>query len=941
MPKRQDLKKILIIGSGPIVISQGSEFDYSGVQACKALRSAGYYVVLVNSNPATIMTDPALADATYIEPIDYQTVAEIIAKERPQALLPTMGGQTALNCALDLCNNGLLEQYNVELIGATKDAIEKAEDREKFQAVVASLGLEAPYSYIANNINEAKAIQTKLGFPVIVRGSYVLGGSGSGVAYNSQDFLKICQQCFKFSAKISIEEYLYGYKEFELEVVRDKKDNCIVVCSIENLDPMGIHTGDSITIAPAQTLTDREYQKMRNMAIAILRAIGVDTGGANVQFALNPKDGRILVIEMNPRVSRSSALASKATGFPIAKIAALLAVGYTLDELQNDMVVGGLPASFEPTLDYVVTKIPRFDFNKFPNAKIELTTQMKAVGEVMAIGTTFGASLQKALMSLELDLSGLDPKTSDIVEIEHFLKTPTPLRILYIADAYRIGLSTDYINKLTYIDPWFLEQIEKLVLLEQSLKEPDPQVLKIYKEQGFSDQRLASLLHIDALEVHKKRHKLSFRRIDGVAAEFPAKTAYLYSSYEDVCEATPSANKKVIVLGSGPNRIGQGLEFDYCCVHAVLALKDAGFEAIMINCNPETVSTDCDIADKLYFEPLTLETVLEIVYTEKPLGVVVQFGGQTPLNLVAGLQQAGVRILGTSPESINITEDRGHFAKLIDSLGLQKPLSIAAKSIQEGIDAANKLGYPLLVRPSYVLGGFAMQVLNSESELIKYFTNINSGNYKVLPILLEHFIEDAIEVDIDAVVDINGEVFVAGIMEHIEKAGIHSGDSSCSLPPYSLDIDIQQELCLQVKRLANSLSVVGLINVQFAIKNNYIYVLEVNLRASRTMPFVSKSIGISITKSAIFCILGESLSSQKISKNCINKYFFVKCPVFSSAKFPEVVHVLGPEMKSTGEVMGIATSFIKAYGKAVRAMGIDEGKSVVDSIYKLQLLKEF
>lgn len=936
MPKRTNIKKILIIGSGAITIGQGCEFDYSGVQACKVLKEEGYHIVLINSNPATIMTDPEIADVTYIEPINWQFIEKIIAKEKPDALLPTMGGQTALNCTLELHKHGVLDKYNIELIGANKDSIEKAENREKFRQLMLEVGLDIPKSIIIRNIQEIKQIQPTLSFPVIIRPSYTLGGSGSSIVHKAEEFEDACYSGLKSSPvnEILIEEYLQGWKEFELEVIRDKNNNCIIVCTIENIDPMGIHTGDSITIAPAQTLTDKEYQKMRNAAILVLRTIGVDTGGANVQFAVNPSTGRMVVIEMNPRVSRSSALASKATGIPIARIATKLAIGYTLDELKNDMIKN-IPASFEPTIDYTVIKIPRFNFDKFPGVTPILTSQMKSVGEIMAIGSTFKEAMQKALCGLELGLSGLDSSTLEKDKILKNLINPNPLRILHIADAYRVGFTTDEINKLSNIDPWFLQQIEDIVSIEQNIQNHSLTTitlaqLKNWKELGFTDKRIATLLNCTELEVKNKRHSLnlytSFKRVDTCAAEFATETAYLYSTYSDDCEAAPSKKNKIIVLGSGPNRIGQGIEFDYCCVQAIQALKELGFEAIMINCNPETVSTDYNVADRLYFEPLTLEAILEINQVEKPLGVIVQFGGQTSLKLAKSLQQAGVNILGTSPYNIDLAENRECFRNLINRLALTQPINETANSIIEAAQKAKLIGYPIIARPSYIIGGCSMQVINDEKELENYFSNLSLSAADYFPILLDEFINDALEVDIDAVADQTGEVFIAGIMEHIEKAGVHSGDSACSLPPHTLPAYIEEKLHDYVKTLAKELNIIGLLNIQFAIKNEKIYLLEVNPRASRTVPFVSKTIGIPIAKIATYCIMDKKLAEQRIIKNSRPDYFAVKSPVFPFIKFPEILPILGPNMQSTGEVMGIAPTFHEAYGKALIAADIQKFK---------------
>jgi carbamoyl-phosphate synthase large subunit len=945
MPKRNDIKSVLLLGAGPIVIGQACEFDYSGVQACKALREEGCRIILVNSNPATIMTDPEFADATYIEPIRWEIVAQVIEKERPDALLPTMGGQTALNCALDLDRQGILEKFGVELIGATKDAIDKAEDRDRFRKAMQTIGLDVPHSRAAHSLEEAIQVQAQIGFPVVIRPSFTLGGSGGGIAYNREEFLEICEHGLEQSPthELLIEESLIGWKEFEMEVVRDHKDNCIIVCSIENLDPMGVHTGDSITVAPAQTLTDKEYQLMRNASIAVLREIGVDTGGSNVQFGINPKDGRMVIIEMNPRVSRSSALASKATGFPIAKVATKLALGYTLDELKNEITGGKTPASFEPTIDYVVTKIPRFNFEKFPQADARLTTQMKSVGEVMAIGRTFQESLQKAMRSLEIGVDGFDPKLlvpllGDKVNpldkvnkemedevtalLRHALGNPGWDRLWYIADAIQNGWSVSAINALTGIDPWFLEQIAELVeyeneLIGQTLSSIDKATLYAYKRKGFSDRRLAKLLNTTEDAVRNHRYSLNihpvYKRVDSCAAEFPTDTAYLYSTYEEECESAPTTAKKIMVLGGGPNRIGQGIEFDYCCVHAAFALREDGYETIMVNCNPETVSTDYDTSDRLYFEPLTLEDVLEIVAIEKPEGVIVQYGGQTPLKLARDLERLQVPIIGTSPDAIDRAEDRERFQKLITELKLRQPNNATVRSVDEAVKMASQLTYPLVVRPSYVLGGRAMEIVYAESELLRYMRDaVQVSNES--PVLLDHFIDDAIEVDVDAICD-GKNVLIAGIMEHIEQAGIHSGDSSCSLPPYSLSPAIQDELREQVRKMALALHVIGLMNIQFAIKDNEIYVLEVNPRASRTVPFVSKAIGIPLAKIAVRCMVGKSLQQQGHIKEIIPPFVSVKEPVFPFVKFPGVDTILGPEMKSTGEVMGVGDNFGEAFAK--------------------------
>ncbi|MFZ2725631.1 MAG: carbamoyl-phosphate synthase large subunit [Methylococcaceae bacterium] len=937
MPKRTDIKSILLLGAGPIVIGQACEFDYSGTQACKALREEGYRVILVNSNPATIMTDPDMADAIYIEPIDWQTVEKIIAKERPDAILPTMGGQTALNCALALDKHGVLAKYNVEMIGATKEAINKAEDRQLFNDAMARIGYEVAKSKTAHSMEEALLAQKEVGYPTVIRPSFTMGGSGGGIAYNKQEFMEICERGLYLSPtnELLIEESVLGWKEYEMEVVRDSKDNCIIVCSIENFDPMGVHTGDSITVAPAQTLTDKEYQILRNVSLAILREIGVDTGGSNVQVAINPVDGRMIIIEMNPRVSRSSALASKATGFPIAKVAAKLAVGYTLDELKNEITGGKTPASFEPAIDYVVVKVPRFTFEKFPQADDRLTTQMKSVGEVMAIGRTFQESLQKALRGLEIGICGLneiiDIHANDAYDrIKRELRHPGPDRLRYVADAFRKGLSLEEIHGLCKIDPWFLAQLEDLVLIEQSLKTKTLSTLKageLYqlKRKGFSDLRLAQLLDASEIEVRNIRHKNNIRpvykRIDSCAAEFASDTAYLYSTYEEECEARVSDKEKIIILGGGPNRIGQGIEFDYCCVHAALALREDGYETIMINCNPETVSTDFDTSDRLYFESLTLEDVLEIVYKEKPKGVIVQYGGQTPLKLARALEAAGVPIIGTSPDSIDLAEDRERFQKLLERLQLKQPPNATARSVEQAINAARDLGYPLVVRPSYVLGGRAMEIVVNEEGLQRYMKEAVSVSNDS-PVLLDRFLDDAVEMDVDAIYD--GErVLIGGLMEHIEQAGVHSGDSACSLPPYDLKPELQDRLREQVGKMAEALGVRGLMNTQFAIQGDEIYVLEVNPRASRTAPFVSKATGYALAKIAARVMVGQTLTQQGITEEVIPDYFSVKEAVFPFVKFPGVDSLLGPEMKSTGEVMGVGKTFGEAFAKSQRAAGIN------------------
>jgi carbamoyl-phosphate synthase large subunit len=935
MPKRTDISSILILGAGPIVIGQACEFDYSGAQACKALQEEGYRVILVNSNPATIMTDPAMADATYIEPVNWQSVEWIIEKEKPDALLPTMGGQTALNCALDLAREGVLEKHGIEMIGASKQAIDKAEDRQQFEIAMKSVGLETPRSAFAHSLEEAKQVQSALGFPCVIRPSFTMGGSGGGVAYNHEDFEEICVRGLDLSPtnELLIDESLLGWKEFEMEVVRDKNDNCIIVCSIENFDPMGIHTGDSITVAPAQTLTDKEYQILRNAAIKVLRVIGVETGGSNVQFAINPETGDMVVIEMNPRVSRSSALASKATGFPIAKVAAKLAVGYTLDELANDITGGVTPASFEPSIDYIVTKVPRFTFEKFPQAENYLTTQMKSVGEAMAIGRTFQESLQKALRSLEIGIDGLTPildlAASDAESrLRKELHAAGSDRIRYLADAFRFGMNCEDIHQLTAIDPWFIVQVEDLVRTEEDLQgrkleSLDRDAIYQLKQKGFSDSRLGTLLGESEAVVREFRQdhgvRPVYRRVDTCAAEFACDTAYMYSTYEEECEADPTDREKIIVLGGGPNRIGQGIEFDYCCVHAALALREDGYETIMVNCNPETVSTDYDTSDRLYFEPLTLENVLEIVDLEKPKGVVIQFGGQTPLKLAEDLEEAGVPIIGTSPDAIDRAEDRERFQQMINDLKLRQPPNQTVRNIPEAILAAEKIGYPLVVRPSYVLGGRAMEIVYKEEELISYMQAAVDVSEKS-PVLLDNFLDCAIEIDVDVVSD-GKQVVIGAIMEHIEQAGVHSGDSACSLPPYSLDAAIQDQIRDQVVRMALELGVNGLMNVQLALQNGLIYVLEVNPRASRTVPFVSKCIGVSLAKVAARCMVGISLEQQGFTREIIPGYVSVKEAVFPFGKFPGVDPILGPEMKSTGEVMGVGRTFSEAYHKAVIATG--------------------
>ncbi len=941
MPKRTDIHSILIIGAGPIVIGQACEFDYSGAQACKALREEGYRVVLVNSNPATIMTDPDMADSIYIEPIRWQTVARIIEKERPDALLPTMGGQTALNCALDLAHEGVLEKFGVEMIGASEDAIDKAEDRDRFRSAMQNIGLDMPRSAVAHSLEEALEVQKTVGYPTIIRPSFTMGGSGGGIAYNEKEFIEICERGLDLSPtnELLIEESILGWKEYEMEVVRDRKDNCIIVCSIENFDPMGVHTGDSITVAPAQTLTDKEYQIMRDASLAVLREIGVDTGGSNVQFSINPDNGRMIIIEMNPRVSRSSALASKATGFPIARVAAKLAVGYTLDELQNDITGGRTPASFEPSIDYVVTKIPRFTFEKFPQADARLTTQMKSVGEVMAIGRTQQESLHKALRGLEVGSDGFDEKVDlardDAREIiRRELTVVGADRIWYIGDAFRAGFSLDEIHAMTSIDRWFLAQIEDLIRTEESirgkaLKEIDRELMRELKRKGFSDRRLARLLGIDEKRLRSHRHKLGIRpvykRVDTCAAEFATDTAYMYSTYEEECEAEPTDREKIMVLGGGPNRIGQGIEFDYCCVHAALAMREDGYETIMVNCNPETVSTDYDTSDRLYFEPLTLEDVLEIVDREKPTGVIVQYGGQTPLKLARDLEAAGVPIIGTSPDSIDLAEDRERFQKLMARLNLLQPPNRTARDAHEAVLLAREIGYPLVVRPSYVLGGRAMEIVYNEEDLERYMTEaVQVSNES--PVLLDRFLNDAVEVDIDAICD-GKDVLIGGIMEHIEEAGVHSGDSACSLPPYTLSRDIQDRLRRKIRELALELDVVGLMNTQFAIQGDKIYMLEVNPRASRTVPFVSKATGRPLAKIAARCMVGKTLVEQGVLEEIVPDYYAVKESVFPFIKFPGVDSILGPEMKSTGEVMGVGATFAEAFAKAQYGAGVELPRS--------------
>ncbi len=938
MAKRTDIKSILIIGAGPIVIGQACEFDYSGAQACKALKEEGYRVILVNSNPATIMTDPETADAVYIEPINWQTVEHIIAKERPDALLPTMGGQTGLNCALDLADHGILEKYNVELIGAKREAIRMAEDRELFRVAMAEIGLDCPKAEIARTFEQALATQAKVGYPTVIRPSFTLGGSGGGIAYNREEFEEIVKRGLELSptSEVLVEESVLGWKEFEMEVVRDTADNCIIVCSIENLDPMGVHTGDSITVAPAQTLTDKEYQRLRDASIAVLRKIGVDTGGSNVQFGINAEDGRVVVIEMNPRVSRSSALASKATGFPIAKIAAKLAVGYTLDELKNDITGGLTPASFEPSIDYVVTKIPRFAFEKFPSADARLTTQMKSVGEVMAIGRTFHESLQKALRGLEIGKTGLNPTGLDIsteagvATLKRELREPRPDRVFHLADAFRAGMTLEEVHGLSRVDPWFLAAFEDIVLTEaevvaQGITALDAPRIRELKRMGFSDARVAELLNTDEAAVRHLRHTLGvrpvYKRVDSCAAEFATSTAYMYSTYEEECEAAPTDRDKIIVLGGGPNRIGQGIEFDYCCVHASLALREDGYETIMVNCNPETVSTDYDTSDRLYFESLTLEDVLEIVHVEKPKGVIVQYGGQTPLKLARALEAAGVPIIGTSPDSIDLAEDRERFQKMIEKIGLKQPPNRTARNADEALALAREIGYPLVVRPSYVLGGRAMEVVHDDADLSRYIRDaVKVSNDS--PVLLDRFLDHAVEVDVDVIADAEGNVLIGGIMEHIEEAGVHSGDSSCSLPPYSLSSAIQDEMRKQVTAMARELKVIGLMNTQFAIQGDTVFILEVNPRASRTVPFVSKATGVPLAKIAARVMAGRSLPSLNATREVIPAYYSVKEAIFPFLKFQNVDPILGPEMRSTGEVMGVGRSFGAAFARGHEAAGI-------------------
>lgn len=935
MPKRTDIKTIMILGAGPIIIGQACEFDYSGAQACKALKEEGYRVVLVNSNPATIMTDPVMADATYIEPLNWKVLERIIAKEKPDAILPTMGGQTALNLAMDLNREGILEKYGVELIGAKPDVIDKAEDRQRFKEAMEKIGLESARSGIAYSMAEALEVQQRVGFPAVIRPSFTLGGSGGGIAYNMQEFVEICERGLALSPthELLIEESLLGWKEYEMEVVRDKADNCIIICSIENLDPMGIHTGDSITVAPAQTLTDREYQLLRDASIAVLREIGVDTGGSNVQFAVNPKNGRLIVIEMNPRVSRSSALASKATGFPIAKIAAKLAVGYTLDELKNDITGGATPASFEPTIDYVVTKVPRFAFEKFPQANDRLTTQMKSVGEVMAIGSTFQESIQKALRGLETGKDGFTPISNDREEIVHEISEAGPERIFYVADAFRIGMTLDEVHQMTDIDMWFLVQIKELIDIEKrvaqvKLEDITKEEMLFVKKKGFSDKRLASVLGVKEADVRRRRHALDvhpvYKRVDTCAAEFETRTAYMYSTYQDECEAMPTDRRKIMVLGGGPNRIGQGIEFDYCCVHAAMALREDGYETIMVNCNPETVSTDYDTSDRLYFEPVTLEDVLEICRIEKPEGVIVQYGGQTPLKICRALEAEGVRIVGTSTDAIDCAEDRERFQKLINELGLRQPPNATCHTQEAALEAAERIGYPIVVRPSYVLGGRAMDIVHNAKELTRYMHEAIVVS-EDSPVLLDHFLDDAVEMDVDAVCD-GSEVRIGGLMQHVEAAGVHSGDSACSLPPYSLRKDILDEVRRETTLMAKALGVVGLMNVQFAIKgavteNPLVYVLEVNPRASRTVPFVSKATGEPLAKIAARCMVGKTFAEQGAKVEVTPSRICVKEAVFPFAKFLGVDPVLGPEMRSTGEVMGVGKTFGEALFKSQLGSG--------------------
>jgi len=941
MPKRDDLKSILIIGAGPIIIGQACEFDYSGVQACKALKEEGFRVILVNSNPATIMTDPDFADSTYIEPIHWQTLEKVIEKERPEAIIPTMGGQTGLNCALDLNRHGILDKYNVEMIGATSHAIDKAEDRELFRLAMKKINIETVRGETARSLEDAQAVLEQVGFPAIIRPSFTMGGTGGGIAYNTEEFNAICRRGLDVSptSELVIEESILGWKEYEMEVVRDKNDICIIICSIENFDPMGVHTGDSITVAPAQTLTDKEYQIMRDASILVVREIGVNTGGSNVQFAVNPDNGRMIIIEMNPRVSRSSALASKATGFPIAKIATKLAVGFTLDELSNDITGSATPASFEPSIDYVVTKIPRFDFEKFPQADVSLTTQMKSVGEVMAIGRTFQESFQKALRGLEIGSDGLDNQPlPDQQSADGFLsaklRTPGALRAWYIGEAFRYGMTLERIHNICKVDPWFLSEIEELIEIEGEIAQIKIEnisaaTLRFWKQKGFSDRRLATLVSATEQQVRDLRNQFAvhpvFKRVDSCAAEFDTSTSYMYSTYEEECESAPTGNKKIIILGGGPNRIGQGIEFDYCCVHAAMALREHGYETIIVNCNPETVSTDYDTSDRLYFESLTLEDVLSIIRIEKPFGIIIQYGGQTPLKLARALQEVGAPIIGTSPQSIHKAEDRAFFQQLISDLSLLQPPNRTASDARQALTLAEEIGYPLVVRPSYVLGGRAMEIVYNAEDLETYMSSAINVSFDS-PVLLDRFLNDAVEVDIDAVCD-GKKVIIGGIMEHIEEAGVHSGDSACSLPPFSLSSELQNELRRQTKAMALALNVIGLMNVQFAIKENQIYVLEVNPRASRTIPFVSKATGRQLAKVAALCMVGKSLSNQGMTEEIKPRFYSVKEAVFPFIKFPGVDTVLGPEMKSTGEVMGIGDTFGEAFDKSQKASGYNVPRS--------------
>ena len=937
MPKRSDIESVLVIGAGPIIIGQACEFDYSGAQACKALKEEGVRVILVNSNPATIMTDPETADAIYIEPVNWVALQSIIEKERPDALLPTMGGQTALNCALDLAREGVLEKYDVEMIAATREAIDMAEDRHLFREAMTEIGLEVPNADIAHSIEEALEKQEAIGFPTIIRPSFTLGGTGGGIAYNPEEFERIATHGLEMSptTEILLEESVIGWKEFEIEVVRDKNDNCIIVCAIENIDPMGVHTGDSITVAPAQTLTDKEYQRLRNASIDVLRKIGVDTGGSNVQFAINPSDGRVLIIEMNPRVSRSSALASKATGFPIAKVAAKLAIGFTLDELKNDITGGETPASFEPSIDYVVTKIPRFTFEKFAGASDRLSTQMKSVGEVMAIGRTFQESFQKALRGLETGVTGLNEKQLYISndaerdQMRQELRIPGPERIWYVADAMRLGFSFEDVARITGIDRWFLAQIADLLTSEQEIRDAglaglNELQMRTIKRKGFSDARIAELVGASEYAVRERRLHQDirpvFKRVDTCAAEFATTTAYLYSTYEEECEAAPTDRPKILILGGGPNRIGQGIEFDYCCVHASLALKQSGYETIMVNCNPETVSTDYDTSDRLYFESLTFEDVMEVIDKEQPNGVIVQYGGQTPLKLAHDLEAAGAPIIGTTPDSIDLAEDRERFQKLVESLALKQPPNSTARNKSEALESSSHVGFPLVVRPSYVLGGRAMEIVHNKEDLAVYMdAAIDVSNDS--PVLLDRFLDVATEVDVDCISD-GQRVLIGGVMEHIEQAGVHSGDSGCSLPPFSLSEDVKKEMIAQVIKLAMELNVVGLMNTQFAIQNDVVYLLEVNPRASRTIPFVSKATGVPLAKIGARVMIGETLEQQGFVNQRIPEYYSVKESVFPFLRFPGADPILGPEMKSTGEVMGVGRSFGEAYAKAQLASGV-------------------